>query len=159
LGEGRENQQGGRRADARILFFAVGVATEQALQIVAPGLLADGCQGTAAQRPQEQHQADLVPLGLAAGIDGGLQEFLIVGRQFRQGSAVGCQKDLKRKTTPWKEDGSDGVSILDAQSRAKSVTDVSDQGRKASELTGHRTEVIVASVYERRRVRKAPAVK
>jgi integrase len=57
----------------------------------------------------------------------------------------------------WVEMGNKRFTFHDL--RAKSVTDVSDQGRKASELTGHRTEAIVASVYDRRRVRKAPAVK
>lgn len=43
--------------------------------------------------------------------------------------------------------------------RAKSVTDVTEQGRKASDLTGHRTEAVIAQVYDRRRVRKSKAVK
>jgi site-specific recombinase XerD len=43
--------------------------------------------------------------------------------------------------------------------RAKAVTDVIEQGRKASELTGHRTEQIPARIYDRRAIRKSPAVK
>lgn len=43
--------------------------------------------------------------------------------------------------------------------RAKAVTDMTEQGRKASDLTGHRQESTIASVYDRRRVRKSSAVK
>ena len=42
--------------------------------------------------------------------------------------------------------------------RAKSVTDLITQGRQASELTGHREEKTVATIYDRRRVRKSRAV-
>lgn len=43
--------------------------------------------------------------------------------------------------------------------RAKAVTDMTEQGRKASDLTGHRQEATISSVYDRRRVRKSLAVK
>lgn len=43
--------------------------------------------------------------------------------------------------------------------RAKAVTDVEEQGRDASDLTGHRQQATVENVYDRRRVRKALAVK
>jgi len=43
--------------------------------------------------------------------------------------------------------------------RAKAVTDLIEDGRKASELTGHRTEAIPAKVYDRRGVRKSKAVR
>ncbi len=43
--------------------------------------------------------------------------------------------------------------------RAKAVTDMTEQGRKASDLTGHRQEATVNRVYDRRRVRKSLAVK
>ncbi len=42
--------------------------------------------------------------------------------------------------------------------RAKSVTKVIEQGKKASELTGHKLEATVTKIYDRRRVRKAAAV-
>ena len=43
--------------------------------------------------------------------------------------------------------------------RAKAVTDMTEEGRKASDLTGHRTEAVVSKVYDRRRIRKAPAAR
>ena len=42
--------------------------------------------------------------------------------------------------------------------RAKAVTDVIEQGRRASELTGHRLETTVARVYDRRATRRAAPV-
>jgi integrase len=43
--------------------------------------------------------------------------------------------------------------------RAKAVTDVIEQGRKASELTGHRNEQTIARHYDRRAVRKSAPVR
>ena len=43
--------------------------------------------------------------------------------------------------------------------RAKAVTDVIEEGRKASELTGHRLEATVAKVYDRRRKRTSAPVR
>jgi integrase len=43
--------------------------------------------------------------------------------------------------------------------RAKAVTTVIEEGRKASELTGHRLESTVARVYDRRRTRTAAPVR
>ena len=37
--------------------------------------------------------------------------------------------------------------------------DTTEAGRKASDLTGHRTESVVSKVYDRRRIRKAPAAR
>ena len=42
--------------------------------------------------------------------------------------------------------------------RAMAVTVLEDQGRRSSDLTGHRQEATVKRVYDRRRVRKAAAV-
>jgi integrase len=42
--------------------------------------------------------------------------------------------------------------------RGKAITTLKEQGRNASELTGHRSEAVIAKVYDRRRIRKAAAV-
>jgi len=42
--------------------------------------------------------------------------------------------------------------------RAKAITTMKSEGRVASEVSGHREEKTVARVYDRRRVRKGPAV-
>lgn len=78
----------------------------------------------------------------------------------RTGSPYGSDgfKSLwQRLMREWVEQGNERFTFHDL--RAKAVTDVSDQGRKASELTGHRTEAVVAKVYDRRRVRRSAPVK
>lgn len=42
--------------------------------------------------------------------------------------------------------------------RAMAVTTLEEQGRRASDLTGHRQEATIQRVYDRRRIRKAAAV-
>ena len=44
-------------------------------------------------------------------------------------------------------------------SRAKATIDVIKQGRKASDLTGHKLELTVTKIYDRRRIRKSAPVK
>jgi len=44
-------------------------------------------------------------------------------------------------------------------SRAKGITTTIEQGRKASELSGHRQEATVAKIYDRRAVRISPPAK
>ncbi|WP_226419968.1 hypothetical protein [Dechloromonas denitrificans] len=61
-----------------------------------------------------------------------------------------------RRMGEWCKLGHDRFTFHDL--RAKTVTDMSDQGRKASDLTGHRQESTIARVYDRRRVRKSAAV-
>jgi len=61
----------------------------------------------------------------------------------------------------WEDDGTErapGERFTFHDLRAKSVTTLKEEGRSASELTGHRSEGIVAKVYDRRRIRKAAAV-
>lgn len=57
----------------------------------------------------------------------------------------------------WVSQGNERFTFHDL--RAKAVSDVLEQGRKASELTGHRSEAMPAKVYDRRRVRKSGAVR
>lgn len=57
----------------------------------------------------------------------------------------------------WVEAGNERFTFHDL--RAKAVTDVEEQGRDAIDLTGHRQQSTVESVYDRRRIRKARAVK
>lgn len=63
----------------------------------------------------------------------------------------------KRIMNKWVEAGNEHFTFHDI--RAKSTTDMIEDGRKASELTGHLTESITAKVYDRRVVRKAKAVR
>jgi integrase len=72
-------------------------------------------------------------------------------------SSGGFRALWHRRMAEWVSRGHEHFTFHDL--RAKTVTDLSSQGRKASELTGHRDEKTVARVYDRRRVRKAPAAR
>lgn len=63
----------------------------------------------------------------------------------------------QRLMREWTETGHERFTFHDL--RAKTVTDMEEQGRKSSNLTGHRQEATIARVYDRRRVRKSLAVK
>lgn len=75
----------------------------------------------------------------------------------------------QRLMRAWIDAGKDATADPDERSRnqrftfhdrrAKAITDVIEAGRRASDLTGHRTESVPARVYDRRVERKAPAVK
>lgn len=72
-------------------------------------------------------------------------------------TASGFKTLWHRRMGEWCELGHERFTFHDL--RAKAVTDMTDQGRKASDLTGHRQEATIAKVYDRRRVRKSLAVK
>lgn len=63
----------------------------------------------------------------------------------------------QRLQSEWVKMGNERFTFHDI--RAKTVTDVTEKGERASNLTGHRTEAVVSKVYDRRRVRKAKAVR
>lgn len=69
----------------------------------------------------------------------------------------GFKSTWQRLMNEWCKLGHERFTFHDL--RAKTVTDVTEQGRQASELTGHRQESTVKRVYDRRRLRKAPAAK
>ncbi len=72
-------------------------------------------------------------------------------------TSSGFKSIWQRLMNEWVEAGHERFTFHDL--RAKAVTDVTEQGRKASDLTGHRTEAVVARVYDRRAVRKSMAVR
>ena len=57
----------------------------------------------------------------------------------------------------WKYAGNERFWFHDL--RAKAITDMKEQGRDAKEVSGHKTDAMVNRVYDRRRVRRGPAVK
>jgi len=75
------------------------------------------------------------------------------GRYTRNGFKKGWQLAIKA----WCEAGNERFTFHDL--RAKALTDVIEQGRKASELTAHKSEIMPVRVYNRRKVRKSSAVK
>lgn len=82
--------------------------------------------------------------------------FLICNRHGQPYSRNGFKTTWQRLMNAWVAAGNERFTFHDL--RAKTVTDLIENGRKASELTGHRTEAIPAKVYDRRAVRKAKAV-
>lgn len=83
--------------------------------------------------------------------------YLIHSRIGQPYSSQGFKAMWQRVMKEWVEQGNERFTFHDL--RAKAVTDLIEDGRKASELTGHRTESIPAKVYDRRAVRKSKAVK
>ena len=72
-------------------------------------------------------------------------------------TAGGFKKTWRVCMDAWIEAGGAPFTFHDL--RAKAATDVIEQGRKASELTGHRQEATVAKVYDRRHLRKSAPVR
>jgi integrase len=62
-----------------------------------------------------------------------------------------------RVQVQWKAAGNERFWFHDL--RAKAITDMKEQGRDAKEVSGHKTDAMVNRVYDRRRVRRGPAVK
>lgn len=85
--------------------------------------------------------------------------YLIHSRTGQPYSSQGFKAMWQRLMKAWLASDSSNVRFTFHDLRAKAVTDLIEDGRKASELTGHRTESIPAKVYDRRAVRKSKAVK
>jgi site-specific recombinase XerD len=83
--------------------------------------------------------------------------YLLCNRAGQPYTSSGFKAMWSRLQVAWAEEGNEHFHFHDL--RAKAVTDVIEQGRKASELTGHRTEDMPAKIYDRRAIRKSPAVK
>lgn len=83
--------------------------------------------------------------------------YLIHSRSGQPYSSQGFKAMWQRLMKEWVAQGHERFTFHDL--RAKAVTDLIEDGRKASELTGHRTESIPAKVYDRRAVRKSKAVR
>lgn len=83
--------------------------------------------------------------------------YLVFNADGQPYTTSGFKAMWQRMMGAWAEAGNERFTFHDL--RAKAVTDTTEAGRKASDLTGHRTESVVAKVYDRRRVRKAPAAR
>jgi hypothetical protein len=69
----------------------------------------------------------------------------------------GFKTFIQRLMKDWVDDGNERFTFHDL--RAKAVTDVIERGGRASDLTGHRGETTPERVYDRRKIRKANAVR
>ena len=83
--------------------------------------------------------------------------YVFCNREGQPYTAAGFKALWNRLQIAWEKGGNERFHFHDL--RAKAVTDVIEQGRKASELTGHRDEQTPAKIYDRRATRKSPAVK
>lgn len=83
--------------------------------------------------------------------------FVIHNRKGQPYTRDGFKTIWQKLMAQWVARGNERFTFHDL--RAKAVSDVTSQGRKASELTGHRSEAMPARVYDRRRVRVSGAVK
>ena len=83
--------------------------------------------------------------------------YLICNSEGQPYTSSGFKAMWQRAMKAWVEKGNERFTFHDL--RAKSVTDATEAGRRASDLTGHRTEAVVSKLYDRRRIRKAPAVR
>jgi integrase len=72
-------------------------------------------------------------------------------------SSDGFKKGWQALMRKWVAQGGERFTFHD--SRAKATTDVIEQGRKASELTGHKLESTVTKIYDRRHIRKSAPVR
>ena len=83
--------------------------------------------------------------------------YVIHNQQGSPYTSDGFKSIWQKLMKEWVTAGKERFTFHDL--RAKAVSDVIEQGRKASDLTGHRSEAMPARVYDRRRIRKADAVR
>ena len=83
--------------------------------------------------------------------------YVFCNRDGQPYTTSGFKAMWNRLQIAWEAAGNERFHFHDL--RAKAVTDVMAQGRKASELTGHRDEQTPAKIYDRRSMRKSPAVR
>ena len=83
--------------------------------------------------------------------------YLICNRRGQPYTGAGFKTMWNRVQVQWKAAGNERFWFHDL--RAKAITDMKEQGRDAKEVSGHKTDAMVNRVYDRRRVRRGPAVK
>ncbi len=83
--------------------------------------------------------------------------YVIHNQQGSPYTSRGFKTFIQRLMKEWVDAGNERFTFHDL--RAKTSTDMIEQGRKASDLTGHRLEATVSKVYDRRRIRKSNPVR
>jgi len=83
--------------------------------------------------------------------------YLIPNEDGQPYTSSGFKSTWQRVMNAWVEKGNERFTFHDL--RGKTVTDMRESGRRASDLTGHTTEATIDRVYDRRTVRKSKAVK
>lgn len=158
----RRGDAGQRLALAAYLAYLTGKAQGQILKLTRHQITPAGIEFSARKRGAgtlvlwTRRLRRMVRYALAMPCD--VVPLYVIHNQ--SGSAYtsdGFKSNWQRAMNDWCKTGRERFTFHDL--RAKTVTDVTEQGRRASELTGHRQEATVARVYDRRRVRKSAAAK
>ena len=158
----RRNESGRRMALAAYIAYLTGKAQGQILKLTRHQLEVDGIRFQARKRGagtlvlwtsrlrKRVRYALAMPCNIAP-------IYVIHTKDGTPYTSDGFKSNWQRLMNEWCNLGYERFTFHDL--RAKAVTDVIDQGRKASDLTGHRQESTIDRVYDRRRLRKSKAVK
>lgn len=157
----RRSEAGKRVAMAAMIAYLTGKALGQILKLEISQITEDGIlfgkrkrgAATLVSWSTRLHRYIAMSLGMPSTIKTPYVVHTHTGSAY---SASGFKSIFQRLIVEWGKQGNERFTFHDL--RAKAVTDMKDQGRKASELTGHRTEEIVNRVYDRRRIRKSAPV-
>lgn len=82
--------------------------------------------------------------------------FLICNRSGQPYTDSGFKAMWGRIMAAWIKEGNEGFTFHDL--RAKAITRMVEDGRKASDLSGHSTDAMVKKVYDRRAFKRSKAV-
>jgi integrase len=139
----RLSDAGKRIALAVGIAYLTGKAQGQILKLTKDQLLAEGIyfpkrkRGAATQVGWTKLLAKMIKAAIAMPSTAD-PRFVIHTQSGTGYTSSGFKSMWQRLMTEWEEKGNERFTFHDI--RAKTVTDVIDQGRKASDLTGHRTE-------------------
>jgi integrase len=156
-------ESGKRAALAAMIAYLTGKAQGQILRLSRKQLTPEGIEFFV---PRKKGASVLVSWSdeLSAAVEESLAMpsritpmYVVHSRDGTAYTSDGFKSGWQDLMTLWVKSGRDRFTFHDL--RAKSATDVISQGRKASELTGHRLESTVAKVYDRRAIRKSAPVR
>jgi len=82
--------------------------------------------------------------------------FLICNRSGQPYTDSGFKAMWGRTMAAWIKEGNEGFTFHDL--RAKAITRMVEDGRKAADLSGHSTDALVKKVYDRRAFKRSKAV-
>lgn len=158
----RRSEAGRRVALAAYIAYLTGKAQGQIIRLTRQQIHADGIEfskrkrgaGTFVFWTRRLRKTVLAAIAMYSDIE---PMYVIHTQSGTPYTSDGFKTLWQRLMNEWVDLGHERFTFHDL--RAKTVTDMEEQGRKSSNLTGHRQEATIARVYDRRRVRKSHAVK
>lgn len=158
----RRSESGKRMAIAAYIAYLTGKAQGQVLKLTRHAILPEGIAfsarkrgaGTLVEWTPRLRRMVRYALAMPSTV---APLFVIHTKDGTPYTSDGFKSVWQRLMNAWCDRGNERFTFHDL--RAKAVTDMIDQGRKASDLTGHRQESTINRVYDRRRLRKSKAVK